>query len=148
MATAGSIDTKDLEPAARKFVEQASAEQLQRIMAGTVLARHPSVSSQQGTPEEKTESLRKLIAHEMKRHADFRGMVIRMLAREKLVSAPAKEAKKEAPAAAGKEGAEGQERKPKKEKEKRGEKPEGGKHEGGGKPAGGGKPEAAEKPSS
>jgi hypothetical protein len=128
MATVGSIVTKDYEPAAQKFVQQASAEHLQKIAAGTILARHPLVTKPQGTAEEKTESLRKLISHEMRRHADFRGMVIRLLAKEGLVTASPKEAKKEAPSgkeakkekeapAAAKEGAsEGQEKKPKKEK--------------------------------
>jgi hypothetical protein len=141
MAAVASIVTKDYEPAARKFVQQASAEHLQKITAGTILARHPLVTKPQGTAEEKTESLRKLISHEMRRHADFRGMVIRLLAKEGLVTASPKEAKKEAPAGkeakkekespAAKEGApEGQEKKAKKEKRPE-QSPAGGKPEGG-----------------
>jgi len=149
MATEAAIVTKDWEPAAKKFVQQASADHLQQIAAGTLLSRHPQIASAKGTAEEKTESLRKLIAHEMKRHADFRGMVIRLLAQKGLVSPPVKEVKeakeakepkegkkegkkeaKEAKEAAGgekeaKEGKEGQ--KPKKEKRPEGE---------GGKPSG------------
>lgn len=117
MATEGSIVTKELEPAARKFVEQASAEQLDQIVAGTTLARHPLLSKAQGTSEQKTEGLRKLIAKEMKRHADFRGMVIRMIAQKGLISLPGKEAKKEAAVTAEKEATGGQEKKPKKKSE-------------------------------
>jgi hypothetical protein len=125
MASDEGIVTKDWEPAARAFVQQASPEQLQQIATGTTLARHPLAS------ERKTEDLRKLITHEMKRHADFRGMVIRLIARQGFVSPPAKEATgaagkeakketggagKEAKKETGGAGKEGQERKPKKEK--------------------------------
>lgn len=116
MATDESFVTKEWEPGAREFVQQASAEQLQQIAASTTLASHPLVSNPQGTSEQKTEALRKRIGQEMKRHADFRGVVIRLLAQRGLVNAPGKEPKKEAPVAAGKEATGGQERKPKKEK--------------------------------
>ena len=124
MATDESIVTKEWEPAAWEFVKQANPAQLHQIAAGTTLARHPLVSNPPGNSEQETATLRKLIAQEMKRHADFRGMVIRLLAHAGLVSAPGKEAKKEAkketrkeaPVAAGKEATTGQERKPKKEK--------------------------------
>jgi hypothetical protein len=117
MATEGAIVTKDWEPAARDFVRQASLEQLQQIAAGTTLAGHPLVGDSQATAEQKTEGLRKLIAKEAKRHADFRGMLIRLIARKGFVTAPGKEAKKE-PAGGGKEASAGQEGKPKKEKKK------------------------------
>ncbi|MBL8799997.1 MAG: hypothetical protein JNM56_39305 [Planctomycetia bacterium] len=118
MATA-SVVTKDLEPAAREFVQKANAEQLQAIVSGTLLARHPHLEKVKGSAEEKTEGLRKLVAQNMRRRADLRGMVIRHLAQKGLVSAPVKEkvAKTEAPAAAKKE-KEGKEGKPKEKKEK------------------------------
>lgn len=117
MATA-SIVTKDLEPAALKFVQQANAEQLQQIVAGTTLAGHPRLGKLPSATEEKTEGLRKLVTQNMRRHADLRGMVIRQLAQKSLITAPVKEAKAEAPVAAKKEKEAGQERKPKKEKDK------------------------------
>ena len=116
MATDASIVTKDWEPAARAFVQQANAEQLVQMAAGTALASHPLLSNPPGASEQPREALRKLIAHNVKRHADFRGLVIRRLAQAGLITAPAKEAKKEAPAAAGKEPTGAKERKPKKEK--------------------------------
>jgi hypothetical protein len=115
MATDATLVTKDCEPAARAFVQQASADQLQQITAGTPLAAHPVVSKLQGTAEQKTEAMRKLVAQQMKRHADLRGMVIRRMAQAGFVSPPAKDAKKE-PAGAGKEAAGEKEKKPKKEK--------------------------------
>jgi hypothetical protein len=121
MATDGNIVTKEWEPAAQAFVQHASAEQLHQIVGGTTLTRHPRVSHPQGTAEQQTEGLRKLITQKMRRHADFRGMVIRLIARGGLVSAPGKEAKKEAPVAAEKEATGGQERKSK--KEEKGEQP-------------------------
>ena len=132
MAAAAGIVTKDYESTAKEFVAKASADQLNKIASGTTLGRDPLVTNLKGSAEEKTEGLRKLVTQRMRREADFRGMVIRLLSREGLVSAPApKEAKKDAKAAAGKEGGE-KEKKPKKEKgegkekggdEKKGDKP-------------------------
>jgi hypothetical protein len=115
---AAAVVTKDLEPAALKFVQQANADQLQQIVAGTTLAGHPKLGKLPSAAEEKLAGLRKLVTQSMRRHADLRGMVIRQLAQKGLVSAPVKEkeAKAEAPAAGKKEKEGGQERKPKKEK--------------------------------
>jgi hypothetical protein len=62
------------------FIQGASAEDLLRIAAGTALRTDPLLQSFNPADPAKTEELRKRICHEWKRHADFRGMVIRTVA--------------------------------------------------------------------
>jgi hypothetical protein len=76
---ADKAQTKQIEGNARAFLDKATPEQLLEIAGGTALSADPIVKNYRngGTPE----LLRKRIAREWKHHADFRGMVIRAVAR-------------------------------------------------------------------
>jgi hypothetical protein len=68
-----------------RFIMAATPEQLLEIAAGTAARNHPLVqnlgNAQAPAYYQKTDDLRRMIVKEMRRHADFRGMVIRCVAR-------------------------------------------------------------------
>lgn len=68
-----------------QFIMAATPEQLLEIAAGTAARNHPLVqnfnNAQAPAFYQKTDDLRRMIVQEMRRHADFKGMVIRHVAR-------------------------------------------------------------------
>jgi hypothetical protein len=60
------------------FIMAASPEQLLAIVAGTAARDRPLV---QNFNNAQADDLRRMIIRDMRRHADFRGMVIRSIAR-------------------------------------------------------------------
>ena len=86
MALEGKAGSKETHADTLSFIRRATPEQLLEIAAGTALRVHPLVLNfnQPDAPAyyQKTDELRTLIAHEWKRHADFRGMVSRTVAKK------------------------------------------------------------------
>src|SRR6516225_8801010 len=61
-----------------RFIMAATPEQLLEIAAGTAAKNHPLV---QNFNKAQADDLRRMIVKDMRRHADFRGMIIRSVAR-------------------------------------------------------------------
>jgi hypothetical protein len=62
------------------FILAATPEQLLSIAAGTAARNDPLVAN---LDNQKADDLRNMLIRQMRRHADFRGMVIRAIARMK-----------------------------------------------------------------
>jgi hypothetical protein len=88
MALQGKPGSKETRGDTLAFILKATPQELLAIAAGTALRAQPLVQNfdKPDTPAfyQKTDELRRLIVHEWKRHADFRGMVIRHVAGKQL----------------------------------------------------------------
>jgi hypothetical protein len=84
MAAEGKTSFKDQRGDALGFLMKATPEQLLQIAAGTALRADPVIQNFNNSEEpaffHKEDLLRQRIVKEYKRHADFRGMVIRAVA--------------------------------------------------------------------
>lgn len=95
MAVETKKHVQKLEAETRTIVQKATVAQLLQIASSTVVAKHPLVSNYNDPAAapfyHKEEDLRRLFAREMKRHADFRGMVIGLVAQMGMASVSAKD---------------------------------------------------------
>jgi hypothetical protein len=84
MVLEGKLKAKAIEGATFGFIQKATPEQLLAIAAGTSLSVDPLFTNFNNPHApaffQKTEDLRGRIAKNFRRHADFRGMVIRAVA--------------------------------------------------------------------
>jgi hypothetical protein len=132
MAAEGKSSFKEQRGDTLSFLLKATPEKLLEIAAGTALRADPVVQNFNNSEARdyfhKEDLLRQRIVKEYKRHADFRGMVIRAVAPKQTAGAkPASAGGKPQASAGGKPEAD----KPEGSKPK-GSKPEGGKPKGGG----------------